>query len=54
MGAYRALLQPLYPGHIIETAILWTATGALMPLPAALTEAALARAALLDYRTAAP
>ena len=45
MGAYAALLAPLYPGRTIETALLWTATLTLMMLPATLTEAALARAA---------
>ncbi|SIS52350.1 DNA helicase/exodeoxyribonuclease V, subunit A [Roseivivax lentus] len=53
MGAYRAMLQALYPGRVIETAILWTSPGVLMPLPAALTEAALARAAQLDSQPAA-
>ena len=44
MGAYQALLAPLYPGRRIETAILWTRTASLMPLPHDLVSAALARA----------
>jgi len=44
MGAYAHLLAGLHPGRRIETALLWTATGRLMPLPPALTAAALARA----------
>ncbi len=45
MGAYAALLSAIWPGRRIETAVLWTATAQLMPLPADLTTAALARAA---------
>ncbi|NKX45286.1 double-strand break repair helicase AddA [Roseicyclus persicicus] len=44
MGAYAALLAPLYPGRRIETAILWTRTARLMPLPHDLVSAALSRA----------
>ena len=33
MGAYAAMLALIYPDRAIETAILWTKTGALMPLP---------------------
>jgi ATP-dependent helicase/nuclease subunit A len=44
MGAYAALLAPLYPGRQIETAILWTKGPILMPLPGALVMAALRRA----------
>ncbi|MBF9061185.1 double-strand break repair helicase AddA, partial [Rhodobacterales bacterium HKCCSP123] len=44
MGAYTALLGPVYPGRSIETAILWTRTATLMPLPHDLVSAALARA----------
>ncbi len=32
MGAYAAALSLIFPERRIETAILWTATGALMPL----------------------
>jgi ATP-dependent helicase/nuclease subunit A len=45
MGAYAQMLGRLHPGLEMRTAILWTATGGLMPLPAPLTAAALARAA---------
>ena len=33
MGAYAHGLRAIYPDHRIETAILWTHTGALMTLP---------------------
>ncbi|WP_116084843.1 double-strand break repair helicase AddA [Tropicimonas sp. IMCC34011] len=46
MGAYSAALQTLYPGRRIDTAILWTRTPELMPLPAGLTRDALARTPL--------
>jgi len=46
MGAYAHLLAGLYPGRRIETALLWTASATLMPLPAAAVGAALGRAAL--------
>ena len=53
MGAYAHALAQIWPGRRIETAILWTASGELMALPAGLTSAALNRsgslpAALLD------
>ena len=44
LGAYAEMLAPIYPGRDIRTAILWTRTATLMPVPAALTRAALARA----------
>ena len=44
MGAYAAALRLVYPEAQVETAILWTRSATLMPLPAALTAAALARA----------
>ncbi|MCJ7874971.1 PD-(D/E)XK nuclease family protein [Phaeobacter sp. J2-8] len=43
MGAYAAMLKQLYPNHEIATAILWTASAALMPLPHDLVTAALGR-----------
>ncbi|MEM1272605.1 MAG: double-strand break repair helicase AddA [Pseudomonadota bacterium] len=46
MGAYADMLLALYPGHSIETAILWTKTARLMPLPHDAVMAALARATL--------
>jgi ATP-dependent helicase/nuclease subunit A len=45
MGAYAGLLAQAYPGRRIETAILWTATGRLMPLPHEMVMAALQRSA---------
>ncbi|SPJ26994.1 double-strand break repair helicase AddA [Falsiruegeria mediterranea] len=33
MGAYAQALAQIYPAHEIRTAILWTRTGMLMPLP---------------------
>jgi ATP-dependent helicase/nuclease subunit A len=45
MGAYAAALSQIYPGRAVETAILWTATGTLMPLPNEIVMAALARSA---------
>ncbi len=41
MGAYAAMLAQIYPGHDIETAILWTRTGRLMALPPDIVRAAL-------------
>ena len=41
-GAYRQALRQLWPGHRVETAILWTATRSLMPLPDPLLDAAIA------------
>ncbi|WP_418592665.1 double-strand break repair helicase AddA [Ponticoccus sp. (in: a-proteobacteria)] len=46
MGAYAAALGQLYPDRRVETAILWTCSGQLMPLPHDLVTAALQRAAL--------
>ena len=45
MGAYAALLAKIYPGRKIETAILWTTTGHLMPLPHDMVMEALHRTA---------
>ena len=45
MGAYAEMLALLYPARRIETAILWTRTATLMPLPHASVMAALQRAA---------
>jgi len=45
VGAYAAALAAIYPGRRIETALLWTRSGRLMPVPPALGRAALARAA---------
>ncbi|TVP73240.1 MAG: double-strand break repair helicase AddA [Rhodobacteraceae bacterium] len=46
MGAYRAALAQVFPDREIEVALLWTARAQLMALPAALVDAALARAEL--------
>ncbi|MCC0063485.1 MAG: double-strand break repair helicase AddA [Defluviimonas sp.] len=43
MGAYREMLAAIYPDRRIETAILWTRTGALMALPPEIVRAALGR-----------
>ncbi len=40
MGAYAAALEQIYPERQIETAILWTRTAQLMPLPRELVHAA--------------
>lgn len=41
MGAYAQALAQIYPDHRIETAILWTRTAELMPLPHETVTAAL-------------
>ncbi|MDW4549126.1 double-strand break repair helicase AddA [Defluviimonas sp. D31] len=41
MGAYAAMLGQIYPGRRIETAILWTRTGQVMPLPPEIVREAL-------------
>nr|MDA3889407.1 PD-(D/E)XK nuclease family protein [Allgaiera sp.] len=41
MGAYAEALSQVYPGRRIETAILWTRSARLMPLPDTLIRAAL-------------
>jgi ATP-dependent helicase/nuclease subunit A len=46
MGAYSAALSQIYPGRRIDTAILWTRTAALMPLPNDLVIQALRRSTL--------
>ncbi|MGJ8627179.1 MAG: double-strand break repair helicase AddA [Sulfitobacter sp.] len=48
MGAYRELLSQIYPGHSIETAILWTVTQELMVLPHNIVTSALLRSPYLD------
>ncbi len=50
MGAYAVALAQIFPGRTIETALLWTRTAQLMPLPHDLVTAALARAGCLDDR----
>ncbi len=46
MGAYAAALAQIYPGHSVETAILWTRTATLMPLDPDIVRDALARATI--------
>ncbi|MDZ7710169.1 MAG: double-strand break repair helicase AddA [Roseovarius sp.] len=48
MGAYAHALAAIYPDRRVETALLWTRTATLMPLPHALVTEALARAGQLD------
>ena len=48
MGAYRAMLAPVFPDRRIDVAILWTRPAVLMPLPHELVQAALRRAPKLD------
>jgi len=43
MGAYAHALTQIYPDRQVETAILWTRTATLMPLPHDLVSAALMR-----------
>ncbi len=54
MGAYRAMLQTIYPDREIETGILWTRNATYMPLPETLVSQALMRSAHLDGPTEAP
>lgn len=44
MGAYDAALRQIYPDRRIETAILWTRTATLMPLPVTMITQARERA----------
>lgn len=44
MGAYAVLLEQAFPGRKVETAVLWTETGQLMPLGSNIVREALARA----------
>jgi ATP-dependent helicase/nuclease subunit A len=43
MGAYAEALRQIYPNRLIETAVLWTATATLMPLPPDIVGTALLR-----------
>ncbi|SIO49553.1 DNA helicase/exodeoxyribonuclease V, subunit A [Rhodovulum sp. ES.010] len=43
VGAYAAALAQIFPGRRVETAILWTRTADLMPIPESLGRAALGR-----------
>ena len=44
MAAYSAVLGAIYPGRRIRTALLWTESLTLMPLPPEALQAALAAA----------
>jgi ATP-dependent helicase/nuclease subunit A len=46
MGAYAAMLEAIYPGHTVETAVVWTRTARLMPLPPKIVREALAATTL--------
>jgi ATP-dependent helicase/nuclease subunit A len=48
MGAYAHALHAIYPNHQIETAIIWTHTATLMPLPHEVVTTALHRTGHLD------
>jgi len=48
MGAYVGMLAAVYPGHEIETAVLWTATRKLMRLPNNIVTSAIDRSPYLD------
>jgi ATP-dependent helicase/nuclease subunit A len=45
MALYRAALEKIYPGKDIDCALVWTHGARLMPLPAALLDAEIARIA---------
>ena len=45
MALYRAALQRIYPGKRIDCALVWTDGARLMPLPAALLDAEIAKIA---------
>ena len=46
MAAYAEALRQIYPDHRIDTAILWTRTATLMPLPPDIVRAAMQRATI--------
>ncbi|MFC0407315.1 double-strand break repair helicase AddA [Roseomonas elaeocarpi] len=39
MAAYRAALQQAWPGRVVECVLVWTWSGRVMPLPAAMLDA---------------
>jgi ATP-dependent helicase/nuclease subunit A len=45
MALYRAALQKIYPGKRVDCALVWTDVARLMPLPALLLDAEIARIA---------
>ncbi len=46
MAAYAEALRQIYPTHRIDTAILWTRTATLMPLPPDIVRAAMQRSTI--------
>ena len=46
MAAYAEALAQIYPTHRIDTAVLWTRTAILMPLPADIVRAAMQRSTI--------
>jgi ATP-dependent helicase/nuclease subunit A len=54
LGAYGSALTQIWPDRAIETAIIWTRTASLMPVPHHLASVALAKAGHLDRPGAAP
>ncbi len=46
MAAYAEALRQIYPNHRIDTAILWTRTATLMPLPPDIVRAAMQRSTI--------
>ncbi|MEL7114584.1 MAG: PD-(D/E)XK nuclease family protein, partial [Pseudomonadota bacterium] len=44
MGAYQAMLERIYPAHIVNVAILWTTTARMMVLPHDIVRDAVQRA----------
>ncbi len=52
MGAYAHMLRQIYPDRQVETAILWTATPALMVLPNDIVTNALRALPYLDATAA--
>ena len=54
MGAYAHALAQIYPGKRIDTAILWTRTAQLMPLPHDLVTNAIAASGHLDAAAPGP
>ncbi|MEM7717604.1 MAG: double-strand break repair helicase AddA [Pseudomonadota bacterium] len=44
MGAYLEVIEAIYPNRLVEVAVLWTATGTLMPLGHGIVRDALSRA----------
>ncbi|MCE9507499.1 MAG: double-strand break repair helicase AddA [Alphaproteobacteria bacterium] len=54
MAAYRMAVQQIYPDKEVKCALLFTRTATLMPLPAALLDAALAKVAVKPHTPKTP